>query len=77
MLTRRTTLVMAREPLAYLARIVATLVCTTFFSFCYLATARWNDGKKQDQIQPRTFLLMFVLGIPMQLILVGVYQYYQ
>ena len=72
-LTRRTVKVAAREPLSYLARAVANLFATTFFSIIYLETR----NKRQDQVQPRTFFVMFAMGIPMQFILVSVYAYYQ
>mmetsp|Transcript_56160 Transcript_56160/g.111487 ORF Transcript_56160/g.111487 Transcript_56160/m.111487 type:complete len:1121 (-) Transcript_56160:482-3844(-) len=71
-LTRRTVVVARREPLAYLMRMVANLSVTIFFGIVYVETRK----KVQNQVQSRTFMLMFSIGIPMQLILVSVYQYY-
>jgi len=71
-LTGRTVVVARREPLAYLLRMFANLFVTTFFGIVYVETR----NKVQSQVQSRTFMLMFSLGIPMQLILVSVYQYF-
>ena len=62
-----------REPLAYLLRMGVNFFCAFFFGIIYLETRH----RAQDQVQSRTFFIMFSLGIPMQLILVAVYQYYQ
>ena len=71
-LTRRTTVVAAREPLAYGARCAANFSATMFFAIIYLKTRERN----QSQVLSRTFFLLFVVGIPMQFILVSVYLYY-
>ena len=69
----RDLLVAKREPLAYLLRGGVNSFCCLFFGIIYLETR----NRKQDQVQSRTFFIMFALGVPMQLVLVAVYQYYQ
>ena len=61
-----------REPLAYLVRLVANFSATLFFGIIYVETRE----KVQGQINPRTFFLMFCVGIPMQFILVSNYIYH-
>ena len=71
-LTDRSFLVARREPLAYLVRLVANFSATLFFGIIYVETRE----KVQGQINPRTFFLMFCVGIPMQFILVSNYIYH-
>jgi ABC-type multidrug transport system ATPase subunit len=71
-LTDRSFLVARREPLAYLVRLVANFCATLFFGIIYVETRE----KVQGQINPRTFFLMFCVGIPMQFILVSNYIYH-
>ena len=71
-LTERSVLVARREPLAYLVRLVANFVATLFFGIIYIETRE----KVQAQINPRTFFLMFCVGIPMQFILVSNFIYH-
>jgi len=71
-LTRRSVVVASREPLAYLVRIVAHVFCCTFFGIIYLETR----NRRQDQVQSRTFFVLFGVGIPLQMVLVSVYLYY-
>ena len=71
-LTDRSFLVARREPLAYLVRLVANFSGTLCFGIIYVETRK----KVQGQINPRTFFLMFCVGIPMQFILVSNYIYH-
>ncbi|GMH57680.1 hypothetical protein TrLO_g2570 [Triparma laevis f. longispina] len=71
-LTNRSIVVAKREPLAYLVRIVANFSATFFFGIIYIETR----NKRQDQVNPRTFFLMFCMGIPMQFILVSNFIYH-
>merc|ERR1719352_667932 len=71
-LTDRSFLVARREPLAYLVRLAANFSATLFFGIIYVETRK----KVQGQINPRTFFLMFCVGIPMQFILVSNYIYH-
>jgi len=71
-LTDRSVVVARREPLAYLVRLVANFNATLFFGIIYIETR----DKVQAQINPRTFFLMFCVGIPMQFILVSNFIYH-
>merc|ERR1719163_960922 len=71
-LTDRSVVVARREPLAYLVRLVANFSATLFFGIIYIETR----DKVQAQINPRTFFLMFCVGIPMQFILVSNFIYH-
>jgi ABC-type multidrug transport system ATPase subunit len=71
-LTDRSVVVAKREPLAYIVRLVANLCATIFFGIIYIKTRE----KEQGQVNPRTFFLMFCMGIPMQFILVSNFIYH-
>lgn len=71
-LADRAVLVARREPLAYLVRLVANFFATLFFGIIYIKTR----DKNQEQIQSRTFFMMFCMGIPMQFILVSNFIYF-
>jgi len=71
-LTNRSVVVARREPLAYVVRLVANFCATLFFGIIYIKTRE----KEQGQINPRTFFLMFCMGIPMQFILVSNFIYH-
>ena len=71
-LTDRSVVVARREPLAYIVRLVANLFATLFFGIIYIKTR----DKEQGQVNPRTFFLMFCMGIPMQFILVSNFIYH-
>lgn len=71
-LTDRSVVVARREPLAYLVRLIANFNATLFFGIIYIETR----DKVQAQINPRTFFLMFCVGIPMQFILVSNFIYH-
>ena len=58
--------------MAYLVRLIANFNATLFFGIIYIETR----DKVQAQINPRTFFLMFCVGIPMQFILVSNFIYH-
>ena len=62
-----------REPLAYLLRMGANFFCSVLLGIIYTETR----NRKQDQVQSRCYYVMFSLGLPTQLIIVTVFQYYQ
>ena len=62
-----------REPLAYLLRMGANFSCSVLLGIIYTETR----NRKQDQVQSRCYYVMFSLGLPTQLIIVTVFQYYQ
>ena len=68
-LTKRAMLVSVREPIQYTGRMGAILFCMAFFSLVYLSSRE----RVQDQVQVRTFYLMFCLGIPAQFMMVTVF----
>jgi len=71
-LTNRTVVLAYRQPLSYLLRMCANFFLNVFFGVIYVKTRE----RTQDQVQSKTFFLMFGIGIPMQFILVSVYLYY-
>ena len=73
LLVLRDLAVAKREPLAYLLRMGANFFCSTLLGIIYTETR----NRKQDQVQSRCYYVQFSLGLPTQLILVAVFQYYQ
>mmetsp|Transcript_14704 Transcript_14704/g.32159 ORF Transcript_14704/g.32159 Transcript_14704/m.32159 type:complete len:649 (-) Transcript_14704:1948-3894(-) len=68
---RRHTLLAVRDPMLYTGRTVTFLFCTVFFAIIYIKARE----RTQDQILPRMFFNMFILGVPSCLCVVAVYAY--
>jgi len=71
-LTNRSVLVAAREPLAYLLRLAANFGTNIFFGIIYIKTRDMEQG----QVASRTYFLMFCMGIPMQFVLISNFVYH-